>query len=250
MPNTTNFNFPTPADTDLVKDGAAAIRSLGNSIDGAFVDLKGGTTGQILTKATNTDLDYTWTTPNVGDITEVQAGTGITITNGTGPIPTVAINNAVTVTLTDSQTLTNKTLTAPAINNPVVRSPEELFTVSAIASTGTINFDMLTQGVLYYTTNASGNWTLNVRGNSGTTLNSILNVGDSITIAFLAAQGSTAFRHTALTLDGNAQTVLWSGGTAPAAGNASSTDAYSFTIIKTAATPTYVVFGAGPIRYA
>ena len=60
MPNTTNFNFPTPADTDLVKDGALAIRNLGNSIDTAFVDLKGGTTGQVLSKNSNTDLDYTW----------------------------------------------------------------------------------------------------------------------------------------------------------------------------------------------
>ncbi len=60
MPNTTNFNFPTPADTDLVKDGALAIRNLGNSIDTAFVDLKGGTTGQVLAKASNTDLDYSW----------------------------------------------------------------------------------------------------------------------------------------------------------------------------------------------
>jgi hypothetical protein len=60
MPNTTNFNFPTPADTDLVKDGASAIRSLGNSIDSTFVDLKGGTTGQVLSKNSNTDLDFTW----------------------------------------------------------------------------------------------------------------------------------------------------------------------------------------------
>ena len=60
MPNTTNFNFPTPADTDLVKDGALAIRNLGNSIDTTFVDLKGGTTGQVLSKNSNTDLDYAW----------------------------------------------------------------------------------------------------------------------------------------------------------------------------------------------
>jgi hypothetical protein len=60
MPNTTNFNFPTPADTDLVKDGALAIRNLGNSIDTAFVDLKGGTSGQVLSKNSNTDLDFTW----------------------------------------------------------------------------------------------------------------------------------------------------------------------------------------------
>jgi hypothetical protein len=62
MANTTNFNWETPDDTDLVKDGAAAMRTLGNSIDTSFVDLKGGTTGQILSKASNTDLDYTWVT--------------------------------------------------------------------------------------------------------------------------------------------------------------------------------------------
>lgn len=61
MPSTTNFSWTTPADTDLVKDGALAIRTLGNGIDTSLVDLKGGTTGQALTKQTNTDLDYQWT---------------------------------------------------------------------------------------------------------------------------------------------------------------------------------------------
>jgi len=89
MPTTSNFGWTTPADTDLVKDGAAAIRTLGNGIDTSFLDLKGGTTGQVLSKNSNTDLDYTWITPNVGDITEVQAGTGISISSGTGPIPVV-----------------------------------------------------------------------------------------------------------------------------------------------------------------
>ena len=158
-------------------------------------------------------------------------------------------------TLTGTETLTNKTLTSPAINTAtatgaILVAPEERMTVSATAATGTINFDAATQGVVYYTTNASANWTLNVRGNSGATLNSILATGDAITVSFLVTNGSTAYRHTALTIDGNAQTVLWSGGTAPAAGNASSVDAYSFTIVKTAATPTYTVFGAGPIKYA
>jgi hypothetical protein len=60
MATTTNFGWTTPNDTDLVKDGAAAIRTLGSSIDTSFVDLKGGTTGQVLAKATNTDLDYSW----------------------------------------------------------------------------------------------------------------------------------------------------------------------------------------------
>ena len=89
MPNTTNFNWPTPADTDLVKDGAAAIRNLGNGIDTSLIDLKGGTTGQILSKASNADMDFTFITPNVGDITEVQAGVGISVASGTGPIPII-----------------------------------------------------------------------------------------------------------------------------------------------------------------
>jgi len=89
MPNTTNFNWPTPADTDLVKDGAAAIRNLGNGVDTSLLDLKGGTTGQILSKASNADMDFTFITPNVGDITEVQAGTGISVASGTGPVPVI-----------------------------------------------------------------------------------------------------------------------------------------------------------------
>lgn len=182
------------------------------------------------------------------DITAVSAGTGIA-GGGTSGAVTVSIDSTVT-TLTGSQTLTNKTLTSPLINNAIVAAPEERWTVSATAATGTINFDAVTQGVLYYTSNSSGNWTLNIRGNSTTTLNSILAVGDSITVNFLVTNGASAFYQTGFQLDGSSQTVRWSGGTAPASGNTSSTDAYSFTIVKTAATPTYTVFGAGPVKYA
>ena len=115
MATTTNFGWETPDDTDYVKDGAAAMRTLGNSIDTSFVDLKGGTSGQVLSKASNTDLDYTWITPEIGDITAVTAGTGLS-GGGTSGSVSLAIDTAVTADLTTSQTLTNKTLTAPKIN--------------------------------------------------------------------------------------------------------------------------------------
>jgi hypothetical protein len=96
MATTSNFGWTTPDDTDLVKDGAAAIRTLGSNIDTSLVDLKGGTSGQILSKNSNTDLDYAWITNDVGDITEVQAGTGISVASGTGPIPVVTSTVATT----------------------------------------------------------------------------------------------------------------------------------------------------------
>lgn len=116
MATTTNFGWTTPNDTDLVKDGASAIRTLGSAIDTSFVDLKGGTTGQVLAKASNTDLDYSWTTPQVGDITSVTAGTGLSGGGTTGDV-TLSINTGVTVDLTTAQTLSNKTLTSPKISS-------------------------------------------------------------------------------------------------------------------------------------
>lgn len=118
--------------------------------------------------------------------------------------------------------------------NGALVNATEVATVSATAATGTVNFDVKTQSVLYYTTNASGNWTLNVRGDSSTTLNSIMAVGESLTIAFLATQGGTAYYASALTIDGTSVTPKYQGGTAWTAGNASSIDTYTYTIVKTA----------------
>lgn len=159
-----------------------------------------------------------------------------TLTNKTISASSNTLTGVVTATSTD--TLTNKTLTSPVINtatitSPIVISPEERTTVSATAATGTVNFDTLTQGVLYYTTNASANWTLNVRGDSGTTLNSSLVTGDAITIAFLVTQGATAYYASGFQIDGTSVTPKWQGGTAPTAGNASSVDSYVYTIVKT-----------------
>lgn len=119
----------------------------------------------------------------------------------------------------------------------------EAATVSATAATGTINYDVTTQAVLYYTTNASANWTVNFRGSSGTSLNTLMATGESLTVAFLVTQGATAYYNSAVQVDGSSVTPKWQGGTAPSAGNASSVDAYTYTIIKTGAA-TFTVFAA------
>ena len=119
-----------PTATDLVTDLPADFEVFGQAVDTDFADLNGGTTGQVLSKTSATDLDFTWVSPQVGDITGVTAGNGISVTDPTGPVPTVAINTAITADLTTAQTLTNKTLTSPALTTPTI-------------STATTNGDLL-----------------------------------------------------------------------------------------------------------
>jgi len=152
------------------------------------------------------------------------------------------------VSLTGTQTLTNKTLTSPtinggftsSINESIVRGLEEDVNVVASAATGTINFDVSTASVWYYTSNATANHTLNFRYSSGATLASKLAVGDAITLVWLNTNGSTAYYPSVIQIDGT--TVTPKVPATISAGNASAIDAYTFTIIKTAATPTYTVF--------
>lgn len=177
-----------------------------------------------------------------------QTITNTNITGGTVNATTLQQGGVQAVTTTGTQTLTNKTITSASVNYAILRSPEERLTIAAVASTGTIQFDLLTQGILYHTANATGNFTLNFRGDGSTTLNSMLATGDSITASFLNTNGASAFFANGFQVDGSAVTPRWSGGTAPSSGNTNSIDAYSFTIIKTA-NATFTVL-AGFVRFA
>jgi hypothetical protein len=170
--------------------------------------------------------------------TETLTGKTISLANNTVSGTLAQFNSALSdadfATLSGTETLSGKTLTAPTITGTAkVQQLLEKATVSATAATGTVNYDLLTNGsVTYYTSNATGNWTLNIRGDGSNTLNSVMSTGESLTIAFLVTQG-TAYYSTALQVDGNAITPKWQDGTAPSSGNASSIDIYTYTVIKT-----------------
>jgi len=115
----------------------------------------------------------------------------------------------------------------------ILQDAAEVCTISATAATGTINYDATIQNVLYYTTNASANWTLNFRGSSGTSLNTLMSTGQVLTVTFLVTQGATAYYNSAVQVDGSSVTPKWQGGTAPTSGNASGVDAYVYAIVKT-----------------
>jgi hypothetical protein len=120
----------------------------------------------------------------------------------------------------------------------------ETVTANSTAINANTTINVLDGSVSLYTANVAANWTLNVRGNSSISLDSIMNSNDSISIAYLATQlGANTFYQSAMQIDGTSVTPRWQGGSAPSAGNAASIDLYSLTIIKTAAN-TYTVLGS------
>ena len=164
---------------------------------------------------TDTTLYYdgtAWQSFGTGDVTGLTAGAGITITNPGGPVPTIAV-----------------------ADNPTLTSPKETANITAVAATGAIDLDVVTASVNIRTVNATGNWTINVRGDVSTTLDSIMTTGEQISVVFESPQGATAYYPTAFNIDGSAVTPLWLGGTAPSSGNINSNDVYVYTIRKTGA---------------
>lgn len=158
----------------------------------------------------------------------LKANSGGALANATAGTDYVAPGTA--TSFTAKQTFTGAATTIGASLQAVL----EKANVSATAATGTIAFNINTAVVWYYTTNASANWTVNIRGDASNSLDSLMAIGESITCAFLVTQGSTAYYNSALQVDGSSVTPKWQGGTAPTSGNASGIDVYTYTVIKTA----------------
>ena len=154
-------------------------------------------------------------------------------TNGSGVLTFTTLSAGISLSADNTWTGTQSFYGTTAKFGAVLVNAAEAATISATAATGTINYDITTQSVLYYTSNASANWTVNFRASSGTSLNTAMSTGQTATVVFLVTQGSTAYYNSAVQVDGSSVTPKYQGGTAWAAGNASGIDVYTYTIIKT-----------------
>jgi hypothetical protein len=254
---------PTTTSGDLIYRGTA----------GSNVSLAIGSSGQVLTASNGLPV---WSSNGVGSVNYVDVSGGNTgLTFNGGPVTasgTITASGTLVVSAggTGAATLTGvlkgtgtTAITAATAGtdyvSPIVATnftakqtfagatsilaaaftnAGETVTLSTLAATGTLNYDITSQSVLYYTGNSTANFIPNFRGSSGNTLTSILATGQSVTAVWAVTMGTTAFYSTAVQVDGFASTVTlkWQGGAAPTAGNASSVDAYTYTIIKTAST--------------
>jgi hypothetical protein len=155
---------------------------------------------------------------------------------------TIPVNGKVTFDAS-STTQWYSTLINVHSNSSVNGGFLEAATVTASAPPSTTNYDAKTQSVLYYTTNTSANWTLNIRGDSSTSLNSVMQVGQTITVVLIAVNSTTAYYPNVIQVDGSSVTPKWQGGTAVSSGNASAIDIYTFAVLKTASA-TFTVFAS------
>lgn len=181
----------------------------------------------------NEEIIFTATASAVNELTVANAATGNNPNvTASGSDADVGIN------------LTPKGVGAVTFNGTgKIQAVKEKVTVTSVATTGTVDYNFLDQAVLFHTTTATGNFTINLRGSSSTTLNNMLSVGESVTGAFLNT--NTTFFVSTITIDGSSTNVTleFQGGSAPTAGNAG-IETYTFTAIKTATTPAYTILAA------
>ena len=219
--------------------GSITIAATGSGGTVTSVDVSGGTTGLTtsggpVTGSGTITLAGTLAVANGG--TGATTLTGIVKGSGTGALSAATAGTdyvapGTATTFTAKQSFTGSTSALAASFTNVV----EPATVSATAATGTINYDVTTQSVLYYTSDAAANWTVNFRASSGTSLDTAMATGDAMTLTFLVTQGSTPYYNNVVQVDGSSVTPKYQGGSAPTSGNASGIDIYTYTVIKTGA---------------
>jgi hypothetical protein len=204
---------------DVVED---TTPQLGGDLDANGNNILIDSTNSINDENDNEQIKFATTASAVNEFTVTNAATGnAPALSATGTDSNIDLN------------VTPKGIGRVVLGAAAIQQTAEKVTNSATAATGTVDFDVITQSVLNYTTDASGNWTLNIRGDSSNSLDSIMDTGESLTIAHIVQQGGTAYYNSAVTIDGSSVTPEWQGGSAPTGGNASSLDVYSYTIIKT-----------------
>ena len=218
----------------------AQIKDLQSGVSGDSIPVTAGGTGSTTTSSARSALGLAIGT----DVLAPPSGTAILKANSGGALANATAGTDYVAPGTATSFTAKQTFTGSSsvIASKFVNALEGV-TVSATAATGTINYDVTTQSVLYYTSNASANWTVNFRGSSGTSLDTAMSTGEALTVVFLVTQGSTAYYNNAVTIDGSSVTPKYQGGSAWTSGNASSIDAYSYTIVKTGSA-TFTVFAA------
>jgi hypothetical protein len=226
----------------------------GGSIDGTAIGAATPSTGSFTTLAASSTVSGTGfstylasppaiggTSAGAGSFTTLSAsstvsGTGFTTLLASPPAigGTSAAAGSFT-TLSASSTVSGSGFSnyAQVNNYSTFVNGLEKVTISATAATGTINYDTDTQSVLYYTSAAVGDWTINFRDSSGATLDSKMATGEAITLVHLVTLTGSEYRNTTVQVDGVGITPEWQGGSAPTEGNANSIDSYTYTIIKT-----------------
>jgi len=224
-----------------------------NIVDTAFTDLSSDYSPQLSADLETNSKNISFA--NATGIVDDSGNEQITFAKTASAVNEITVTNAAAsgnpaISATGGDTDVDLTLTPKGSAGRVsfngggkIQQIAEKVTTEATAATGTLNYDLITQAVWNLTTAAAANWTLNLRGDGSNSLDSIMDVGESVTCAHLVLQTGTAYYNNVFQIDGATLTPEWQGGSAPSGGNINSIDVYTYTAIKTAGS-TFTVLAA------